>query len=364
MKKNIAISLIFILLFSLTACSQGNENEIQNQTDEVMQQSEDSQTATESKSNEEQNVLVAYFGRLGNTVFPADVDATTSASLVLGKDDNLQGTTEYVASYIQENIGGDLHLIQTTVPYPADYDATADQNHQEQEDDTLPELASTVENMEQYDVIFIGYPIWATTLPQPVVSFLSQYDLTGKTIIPFCTHAGYGSGNSYEEIQELCPDAVVLDGLALEAEGIDSSAEEIQSWLADLQLTTDKSALSAETEVVHITVDGSEITAELNNSKAAQEFASMLPLTVSMTRMGEHEYYGGLDTPLSHTEDLQTGYTVGDLAFWTPGDLFAIYFDEPEDDPEGLMILGHIISDMSVFDTMNASVEMEITLAE
>lgn len=364
MKKNIAISLIFILLFSLTACSQGNENEIQNQTDEVMQQSEDSKTATESKSNEEQNVLVVYFGRLGNTDFPADVDATTSASLVLEKDGNLQGTTEYVASYIQENIGGDLHLIQTTVPYPADYDVTVDQNHQEQENDTLPELASTVENMEQYDVIFIGYPIWATTLPQPVVSFLSQYDLSGKTIIPFCTHAGYGSGNSYEEIQEICPDAVVLDGLALEAEGIDSSAEKIQSWLADLQLTTDKSALSAETEVVHITVDGSEITAELNNSKAAQEFASMLPLTVSMTRMGEHEYYGGLDTPLSHTEDLQTGYTVGDLAFWTPGDLLAIYFDEPEDDPEGLMILGHITSDMSVFDNMDASVEMEITLAD
>lgn len=236
MKRNIAIALICVLLFSLTACTQNKENEILNQTDTVMQQSSESQVEAESESNEGPNILIAYFGRFGNTDFPEDVDATTSASLVLGKDGNLQGTTEYVASYIQENIGGDLHLIQTIEPYPADYDATVDRNHQEQDAGTLPELSSNVENMSQYDIIFIGYPIWATKLPQPVISFLSQYDLTGKTIVPFCTHAGYGSGSSYTEIQDLCPDTAVLDGLALEAENIDSSAEEIQNWLANLPL--------------------------------------------------------------------------------------------------------------------------------
>lgn len=87
-------------------------------------------------------------------------------------------------------------------------------------------------------------------------------------------------------------------------------------------------------------------------------------MTVSMTRMGKHEYYGPLDTPLTHTEDLQTGYTVGDLAFWTPGDLFAVYFDEPDEAPEGLMILGRITSNMEVFDDMAGSVEMHIEVAE
>ena len=239
MRKNIAVSLICVLLFSLTACTQQNEEcEILNQTDTVMQQPSESQVTAESEDKEGRNILIAYFGRLGNTDFPEDVDATTSASIVLGKDGDLQGTTEYVASYIQENIGGDLHLIQTIEPYPADYDATVDRNHQEQDNNTLPELSSTVEDMAQYDVVFIGYPIWATTLPQPVVSFLNQYDLAGKTIVPFCTHGGYGSGNSYAEIQELCTDAEVLDGLALEAENINLSAEEIQNWLAALPLSS------------------------------------------------------------------------------------------------------------------------------
>lgn len=80
-------------------------------------------------------------------------------------------------------------------------------------------------------------------------------------------------------------------------------------------------------------------------SEAAREFAAMLPIMVSTTRMGEHEYYGSLQIPLTHTDTLQTGYKVGDLAFWTPGDLFAVYFDEPEEAPERLVILGHITSD-------------------
>lgn len=82
-----------------------------------------------------------------------------------------------------------------------------------------------------------------------------------------------------------------------------------------------------------------------------------------MTRMGEHEYYGSLETPLTHTEDLQTGYEVGDLAFWTPGDLLALYFDKPEDAPEGLMILGHITSDLSVFGQFGSHEDVRIELA-
>lgn len=111
-----------------------------------------------------------------------------------------------------------------------------------------------------------------------------------------------------------------------------------------------------------ITVDGVEILAQLNDSEAAREFRERLPLTFSMTRMGEHKYYGGLEMPLAHTADVQTGYTVGDMGFWTPGDLFAVYFDEPDENPEGLMILGHLISDISVFSDMESSVEMQIDL--
>ena len=257
-----------------------------------------------------------------------------------------------------------MHLIQTAEPYSADYDTMVDQNHQEQEEGVVPELQNTDLDIGQYDIIFIGYPIWATTIPQPIVAFLSQYDLADKTIIPFCTHAGYGSGSSYADIQELCPNSEVHTGLAVEAEEISSAEQEVLAWLNELQLTQTEDTTSKETYQIVITVDDVEILAELNDSEAAKEFGEMLPLTVSMTRMGEHEYYGGLETPLTHTADVQTGYVVGDLAFWTPGDLFAVYFDEPDDDPEGLMILGHIISDMSVFDDMEGSVEMHMNFVK
>lgn len=363
MKKIGVLLLSLVLVLSLSACAENSEGEtlkntFDNNSSESMVSMEDKPEETEEIS--ESRVLIAYFGRWGNTEFSDDVDASTSASIVIGRDGNLQGTTEYVAGLIQEYVGGDMHLIQTAEPYSEDYDTVVDQNHYEQEEGVMPELQSTDLDMEQYDMIFIGYPIWATTIPQPIVSFLSQYDLAGKTIIPFCTHAGYGSGNSYADIQELCPNSEVLTGLAVEAEKISSAEQEISTWLNELQLTQMEDTTNKETSQIVITVDGVEILAELNDSEAAKEFREMLPLSVSMTRMGEHEYYGGLETPLTHTADVQTGYTVGDLAFWTPGDLFAVYFDEPDDAPEGLMILGHIISDMSVFDDMESSVEMQI----
>lgn len=218
-KKKIAI-LCLVLVCLLAGCSKEKGTA-------------DISTST---NKEESKILIAYFGRWGNTDFPDGIDASTSASVVIGKDDNLQGTTEYVASLIQERIGGDIHLIRTAEPYAADYDEVVDQNHQEQANSSMPELQSVVANMEQYDTIFIGYPIWATTIPRPVISFLEQYDLTGKTIIPFCTHGGYGSGSSYSEIRELCQNSEVLDGFEIEAEEINSMDEELAEWLDTLDI--------------------------------------------------------------------------------------------------------------------------------
>ena len=367
------ITILFSLLFIAILAGCGNREAEHTQTAKQEEEAETSGESSDEKNveiSEGENILIAYFGRFGNTEFPDGIDASTSASIVVGKDNNLQGTTEYVASLIQENLGGSLHSIQTAEAYPEDYDATVEQNRREQEDGFIPALQSSVENIDQYDVIFLGYPVWATTIPQPIVSFLEAYDFAGKTVIPFCTHAGYGSGDSYDRIEELCPDARVLDGLAIEAEEIAAAGEPVEDWISRLplvDLTGSNSSRAEEPEEmgvaeIVITADGTQITARLNGSGAAREFASMLPMTVSTTRMGEHEYYGPLETPLTHTEDLQTGYEVGDLAFWTPGDLFAVYFDEPDDPPEGLMILGQITSDMAVFDNMSGAVEMEIAL--
>lgn len=183
------------------------------------------------KTNLEKKTLIAYFGRWGNTPFPDGVDATASASIVLGENDQFLGTTEFIARLIEEHTGGELHLIQTTEAYPADYDATIDQNHKEQKENFLPQIKNTVENMDQYDTIFIGYPIWSSTIPQAIKSFLSEYDFSGKTIIPFCTHAGYGNGKSYEDIATFASDAFVSQGIAIEAGQLDTAEQEITKWL-------------------------------------------------------------------------------------------------------------------------------------
>ena len=135
-------------------------------------------------------ILIAWFSRWGNTNYAADVDATTGASIIVDNGTR-RGTTEMVARYIRTAVGGDLHLIETSEPYPTEFDDVRDRNHAEQAAGTLPALKNRIENIDQYDVVFIGYPNWALDVPQAIRSFLSAYNLSGKTVVPFCTHDGY-----------------------------------------------------------------------------------------------------------------------------------------------------------------------------
>lgn len=145
-------------------------------------------------------VLVAYFSRYGNTDYDSNVDATTSASVVV-ENGQRQGTTELIARMIAEQTGGDLHLIETADSYPTDFNDVVDQNHQEIGNGARPTLTSSVD-VSKYDVIFVGYPVWASTAPTPVLSFLEGLNLSGKTVVPFCTHTVLKSG-ILEYIQQL-----------------------------------------------------------------------------------------------------------------------------------------------------------------
>lgn len=96
----------------------------------------------------------------------------------------------------------------------------------------MPELVASDLDISQYDTVFIGYPVWATNAPQAIFSFLSQYDLSGKTIIPFCTHDGYGAGGSYGDVADAIDgETAVLDGLAIEAPDVPGSADTVAGWL-------------------------------------------------------------------------------------------------------------------------------------
>lgn len=236
----LTIFLTVILCFSLAAC-QGQEAEPSDTgiSSEVQEPEETPETTEpeivelESAESEtpESNILIAYFTLGRNAEYGEDIDASTSASLVLD-DEELVGTTEYVARLIQDNVGGDLHSIQTVEPYSTDFDTVVDQNHEEMDAGTLPELVASDLDISQYDTVFIGYPVWATNAPQAIFSFLSQYDLSGKTIIPFCTHDGYGAGGSYGDVADAIDgETAVLDGLAIEAPDVPGSADTVAGWL-------------------------------------------------------------------------------------------------------------------------------------
>ncbi len=130
--------------------------------------------------------------------------------------------------------GGDIHLIETVTPYTADFDELRDVNHDERDRNYLPELKGSDLDIAKYDMVFVGYPVWATDVPQAVLSFLNEYDLSGKTVIPFCTHDGYGAGHSYQTIADASHAAVSLDGIAIEAKDVPNAQDTVSDWLANI----------------------------------------------------------------------------------------------------------------------------------
>ena len=106
------------------------------------------------------------------------------------------GNTREIANQIHKILGGNIFEIQTVKPYPNDYNAVVNQARQELDSDYKPALKTKIENIKPYDLVFIGYPVWWGTFPAPVKTFLSEYDFSGKTIAPFCTHEGSGLGRS------------------------------------------------------------------------------------------------------------------------------------------------------------------------
>lgn len=174
---------------------------------------------------EASGVLVVYFSRHGTSLGDTDADAASSASLS-------PGDVAQLTEYVHAAVGGDLFQIITVAPYPKDYTATTEVATAEQRDDARPQLAALVEDMAAYDTIYLGYPIWWGTMPMAVKGFLEAYDLTGKTIIPYCAHEGSGLGRSLADLSALCPGATIADGLAVRGRDVAGAQAQVEGWLA------------------------------------------------------------------------------------------------------------------------------------
>ena len=172
--------------------------------------------------------LIAYFSRPGN-------------NYVNGSIVNLPvGNTEIVAKMIQEMTRGDLFHIEAANAYPEDYTETTEVAQQELRANARPKLTSHLEILDSYDVIFLGYPNWYGTMPMPVFTFLEEYNFSGKTIAPFCTHEGSGLGHSVADIRKMCPQSTVLDGLAIRGGEVKNAQDEVSGWLRDIGVTAKK----------------------------------------------------------------------------------------------------------------------------
>ncbi|HEX3046844.1 MAG TPA: flavodoxin, partial [Bacillota bacterium] len=121
-------------------------------------------------------------------------------------------------------------------PYSSNYGAVVEQAKQEQESGYRPKLKTKIANIKSYDVVFVGYPNWWGTMPMAVFTFLEEYDLSGKTIAPFCTHEGSGLGQSVTDIAKLCPKSAILDGLAVRGRMVKNAQNEVSEWLRKIKI--------------------------------------------------------------------------------------------------------------------------------
>ena len=151
-----------------------------------------------------------------------------------------EGNTSKMANIVAEQLGADLFAITPQTPYPEDYDTMLTVATQERNDDARPAYVGDVEDWEQYDTVFIGYPIWWGGTPNIIYTFLESHDFAGKTVIPFNTHEGSGQAGTQKDIEDRLPGITVLQGLAVRGSKAQNDAEgtthDVQDWLKGLGL--------------------------------------------------------------------------------------------------------------------------------
>lgn len=245
MKKLLAFMIVGVMAFSLTACgnralentsqteptgtSEMSEGENIADTDTVLPDGADSSDSTEQKETDtdsdgdtgKSSILVAYFSLAGEQYGVGVIE---------------EGNTSIIAKMIAEQTGADIFEIEAVNAYPETHSELLDVSRKEMSDNARPEIVGTVENMEDYDTVFIGFPNWWGDMPMIVYNFLESYDFSGKTVIPFCTHGGSGLSGTESTIADITG-AKMMDGFAISGETAqnqrDRAGEAVAEWLRE-----------------------------------------------------------------------------------------------------------------------------------
>ncbi|SHO45324.1 flavodoxin [Anaerocolumna xylanovorans] len=241
--RKILLCVVMGLSLVMTACGNqrtniGSESNTTNSNNtakagnqaKINTQEKSEENSGDSNKEAGKNILIAYFAVAENS----DVDAVSSASVVTDNGE-AKGRVRILADDVQNVTGGDLFSIQTSVKYPGNVGDLIEYANKEKEDKARPELTSHIENLDDYDVIFIGYPTWWYDMPMVMYSFFEENDFSGKTIIPFNSHNGSRFSGTIETIQELEPNATVItDGFTVNERDVSDAAPDIEDWLKGL----------------------------------------------------------------------------------------------------------------------------------
>lgn len=169
------------------------------------------------------NVLIVYFSRAGENWQVGTVD---------------KGNTAVIEEYIENKISADVFEIKAAEPYPVSYDETLTRVNRERDNNERPAFLGEIDDFDKYDTVFLGYPIWYGGLPMIMYTFLEEYDMGDKTVIPFSTHGGSGWGSTKNELKKLCPDATFLDGYSIAGTEArkESTKNAVEKWLEGLDI--------------------------------------------------------------------------------------------------------------------------------
>lgn len=222
MKRIIAMLTILALIFAFAGCSSGAKNESAEkataanaETASAKESTAESKTSNATSTSSGNSSVVVYFSRTGEQYGVGVIE---------------KGNTAIVADAIVEQTGADsFEILPKNDNYPTTYNELTDVAKEEQNQNARPEIKDILQNFEQYDTIYLGYPIWWGDLPMICYTFLESYDFSGKTIIPFCTHAGSGNAGTQSKIQSAVPKATVKDVLAITGTDTQNNSDSVKT---------------------------------------------------------------------------------------------------------------------------------------
>ena len=230
MKKLLVCILSLTMMLFLTACGSTEGTSSAAQKTATAEKNTPSSAKIDSVAQNadaktSKKILVAYFSRAGENYNVGYIE---------------KGNTHIMADMIAEAVGADTFEIKTVKPYPEDYKECTEAAKQELAEDARPALAGKVENWQDYDTVFLGYPIWWSYPPMAVYTFLESYDWNGKTVIPFCTSAGDVLTGKESDLPQYGKGMTMREGLGLEGKRVqenpDSAKAEVMKWLKGLEL--------------------------------------------------------------------------------------------------------------------------------